>query len=100
MGDQEHSLQGSAAKSSQLGLHNLARLGIKRRERLVEQQDFRIDSECARHVDTLTHTARKLVRKMALEATELGQINEALRGRLRFRLGDAGQCQSRRRRSR
>ena len=46
----------------QLLLHELARLGVERGERLVHQQHGRIDGQRARDAHALPHAARELVR--------------------------------------
>ena len=61
----------------QLLLHELARLGVERRERLVHQQHGRVDGERPRDADALPHAARELVRVLALEAAQPGQLDEA-----------------------
>src|SRR4029077_2855 len=37
--------------------------GVERRERLIEQQDFRLDCECARQRNSLLLTPRQLMRE-------------------------------------
>src|SRR5689334_15469410 len=64
---------GSAIRRPQLEelvLHQLARLNVKRRKRLVHQQDFRIENEHLRKRNALAHPARELVRIPALEPDE------------------------------
>ena len=46
----------------QLVLHQLTRLDVERRERLVHQQDLGIEDQRLRERDALAHAARKLVR--------------------------------------
>ncbi len=79
MGDQEDGLAALAPDREQLGLHDFARLCVERGKGLVEQQDARIDCECARHVDALAHAARELVRVVALEASETRHGDEFFR---------------------
>ena len=51
-----------------------AHLGVERRQRLVEQQDGRLDGECAGQGDALLLAARQLVRVVA---DALGQSDQA-----------------------
>ena len=62
----------------QLGLHELARLGVERGERLVHQQHQRIGRQRPRQVDALLHAAGQLRRIVALEAGEPDQLDEML----------------------
>ena len=62
VGDEEDGLFGAVMDVQQLALQGLARLRIERAERLVHQQHFRIDCQCARYADALLHAARELVR--------------------------------------
>ena len=54
----------------QLVLHQLARLDVERGERLVHQQDLRIEDQHLRQRHALAHAARELVRIAVLEARE------------------------------
>ena len=57
-GDAEIALQ-----QFQFGLNGLAQIGVERAERLVEQQDIRLDDQAARERDALTLAPRQLVRQ-------------------------------------
>ena len=75
----------------QLGLHDLAGLRVERGERLVHQQDFRIDGERAGEIDALAHAAGELARVIVLEAfepDELEQLHGALAVGSADRAGD------------
>ena len=67
----------------QLVLHQLARLDVERRERLVHQQDLRVEDQHLRERDALPHSARQLVRVAVLEAREADARQPV--ARLRFR---------------
>ena len=93
MGDEQHGLAALLPDAQQLGLHDLAGLRVERGERLVHQQDFRIDRERAREVDALAHAAGKLARIVVLEAfepDELEQVERALALRGADAAGDLG----------
>ena len=57
----------------------LADLGVERAERLVEQQDARLDGERARQRDALALAAGQLRRIAVAERAELDQIEQASR---------------------
>ena len=67
----------------------LADLGIERAERLVEQQDARLDGERAGKRHALALAAGKLARIAVGQPLELDQIEQLLNARVDFRLGDA-----------
>src|SRR6185295_17101424 len=60
--DEERGLLVLLPDAEQLVAHRLASLRVERAERLVEQQDLRIDGERAGDADALPHAARQLVR--------------------------------------
>ena len=62
MRDHEAGLLGFADQPCDLILKRAARQRIKRRERLIHQQHFRIDGECAGNANALLHAAGKLCR--------------------------------------
>src|SRR5579871_1769371 len=66
MGDEQHGLASLLPDAHQLGLHDLAGLRIERGERLVHQENLRIDGERAGKVDALAHATGKLARIIAL----------------------------------
>jgi len=60
----------------QLELHEFARLGIERGERLVEQQQGRLHHQRTGDVDALAHAAGQLVRVMLGKAREPDQFEQ------------------------
>ena len=70
MGDEHHRAPLGRPQREQLVLHQLARLDVQRAERLVHEQDLRLDDEhlCKRH--SLAHPARELVRIAIAETRE------------------------------
>ena len=78
MRDEQDGLAGFLPDAQQLDLHQIAGLGIERRERLVHQQDVRIGGERAGETDALLHAARELVRVVPFEADEADHLDEPL----------------------
>ena len=76
MGDEHHGLALVRAlhELQQLLLQDFARLRVERGERLVHQQDRRIDGERAHQADALLHAAGELIGIVLLEAGEPDQI--------------------------
>ncbi len=68
VGDIDEGDAGAALQLLQLDPHALAQLGVEIGERLVEQQDLRLDHEAAGERDALLLAAGKLAREAALEA--------------------------------
>src|SRR6266702_1868124 len=64
MGDEQHSLLRLTPDAQELGLHDLACLGIERSKRLIHQEYVGADREGTGEINALSHAARKLVRKM------------------------------------
>src|SRR5438876_1120682 len=60
VGDEEHRLLAARPDARELGLHDLARLRVERRERLVHQQHLGIDGQGPGEVYPLPHAAREL----------------------------------------
>ena len=58
------------------------RLRVERGERLVHQQDLRIDRERAGEIDALAHAARKLAREIILEAGQADELQQVERAAL------------------
>src|SRR6266478_3004647 len=75
--DEEDGLPGFLPELEQLVLHDLARLHVERGERLVHQQDARIDDPALRHRDALAHAAGELMGETVLEAGETDAIDPA-----------------------
>ena len=65
---------GRSISLQQLLLQDLARLRVERGERLVHQQDRRVDRERAHEADALLHAARELIGIMPLEPGEADEI--------------------------
>src|SRR6185312_16708655 len=74
--DEQHRLAALVPDAQKLGLHDLAGLGVERREGRVHQQDLWIDRERACEIDALPHAARKLTRIITLEAAEPDQAQQ------------------------
>ena len=74
-----HRLAIRAPDAQQLRLHELARLRVERGERLVHEQDVRVDGQRAREVGALAHATRQLVRKVLFEPGQADQPNELVR---------------------
>ena len=64
---------------AQLDLHLLAQLLVERRERLVQQQDARLEHDRARQRHALPLAAGELVELRARQAPELDQLERAVR---------------------
>src|ERR1700747_3139901 len=60
MGDKNHRLARALPDCEQYRMHPASGQGIKRAERLVHEQNFRLDRECPRDLQSLTHAAGKL----------------------------------------
>src|SRR6185312_1268487 len=84
MGDEDHGLGGAPDDGEQLLMHERARLRVERPERLVHQQDRRLDRQRARDGDALLHAARELRRETVLEALEVDEVDQLLRALLAF----------------
>ena len=69
-------------------------LRVKRRERLVEQQELRLDRESARDIDALAHAARELVRIVLGKAAEPDEVDQRARALPALGLGEPP-CRSR-----
>ena len=63
-------LRFGAPELQQLVFHQLPRLDVERRERLVHEQDLRIEDQHLRERGALAHAARELVRVAVAEARE------------------------------
>src|SRR6266851_8250257 len=60
----------------QFGVQTITSKRVQRAERLVHQQDGRVDGQRPRDSDTLAHTSRKLVSEAALEAFKMHYFDE------------------------
>src|SRR5215472_5555196 len=76
MGHEQDRLAASFPDAHELRLHDLAGLRVERGERLVHQQDLRVDGERASEIDALAHAARELARMVVLEALEADELQE------------------------
>src|SRR5215469_1104617 len=94
MGDEDHGSARGGSDAQELVLHRLPGQRIKRRERLVHQQDRGRDRERAREVDALAHSAGELVRIVALKAGQADELDHRLRPRAGLRLADALQLEA------
>ncbi len=65
VGDIDEGDAGAALQALQLDAHLLAQLGVEIGQRLVEQEDFRLDHEAARERHALLLAAGQLVRDSA-----------------------------------
>ena len=82
--DKNHGLRRPLPDVQKLRLHQAAGLRIKRAERLVHQQDLRIEGEGAGDRGPLLHPAGQLRRIAVLEAGEPDHVDEGLRAPLAF----------------
>src|SRR5215472_2013580 len=89
MGYEQDGLAALLPDAHQLGLHDLAGLRVERRERLVHEENIRIDRKRAREVDALAHAAGELARMVALEAFEPDQLQQFERAAAGRRIGAA-----------
>ena len=82
-------LSSSRCRRSSLGLQLFAHDRVDRAERLVHQQDVRVDGEAAGHADALLLAAGELARvalgERAIEADDIHQLEGARAGRLALR---------------
>ena len=78
VGDVDEGDAGAALQLLELGAHALAQLGIEIGQRLVEQQDRRLDHQRARERDALLLAAGELVGIAALEPGEIDQRQRLL----------------------
>src|SRR5215510_3274342 len=78
VGDEQNGLAGLALDPQQLQLQDLARLRIERAERLIHEQNRRIDGERASEIDALLHTARQLVRELLAGGAEPDKLKQRL----------------------
>src|SRR5205823_5101940 len=71
---------------AELPPQRLAQLRVEVRERLVEEQDLRLDDERARHGDALLLSARQLIRLPVAEAGEPDELQRVVDLRRDLRL--------------
>src|SRR5262245_31210 len=80
MGDHNDGLAGCLPQAQQFVLHHLARKGVERAERLIEQEDLRIVGKRAGDRHALFHAARQLARKTVLKALQPDRADKPLDG--------------------
>ena len=80
---------GPVPDPQQLEVHPLAGHLVERAERLVHQQDRRVEGERAGDRDALLHAARELPRVVAGELAELDEVEHLARLGLALRLRPA-----------
>ena len=85
VGDEHDGFRRLREDVGDLALELLARDGVERPERLVEQQDAGVERERPREPDALLHAAGNLVRIVRGKAVELDELHEAFGARLAFR---------------
>ena len=68
----------------QVGAQRFGGQHVERRERLVHQQDFRLDDQRAGEADALAHAAGKLLRIGGFEAVETDDVDRLQRALARF----------------
>src|SRR5437016_2891715 len=78
VGDEQDRLAASFPDAHELRLHDLAGLRVERRERLVHQQNLRVDRQRTREIDPLAHAARELARMVIFESVEADELQELL----------------------
>src|SRR5690349_15736840 len=76
MGDEDHGCLGRLPDAEQLEVEPVARHLVKGAERLVHQDQRRLERESAGDRDPLLHAARELPRMVALEARQLDELEE------------------------
>src|ERR1700730_2167569 len=75
MGDKKNGLSGFMPQFQQLLLQQLPCLLVHRAERLVHQDDFRIERQCARKSDALPHPSTQLMREVIFKAAKINLRN-------------------------
>ena len=73
VGDIDEGDAGAALQALQFHAHLFAELGVEVRQRLVEQEDFRLDHEAPRQCHALLLAAGQLVRIALLQAGQIDQ---------------------------
>ena len=94
MRDEQHRFAVGRPQLEQLVFHELPRLHVERRERLVHQQQSRIEDQYLGQRDALAHAAGELVRIALLEAGEADAIEPLPRALFRFAAIDAREFQT------
>ena len=76
MGDEDHGLARALPDAQQFVLHEAAGLRVERAERLVHQEDARVDREGAGDRGALLHAARELRGVAVLEPGQSDEVDE------------------------
>src|SRR5438034_85985 len=76
VGDEQERRVGAVEDRAELALQPSSRQRVERAERLVHQQDTRLERQRARDRDTLLHAARELVRVAVDRGGRPGQLEE------------------------
>ncbi|ABA47860.1 200 kDa antigen p200, putative [Burkholderia pseudomallei 1710b] len=96
--DDQHRLDRHPAlrpQIEQIGAQRLGRQHVERGERLVHQEQRRIDDERAREAHALAHAARQLARVRVLEAVEADQVDRGERALAPLARADAERLEPR-----
>ena len=96
VGDEDGGEAEPALQAADLELHGLAQLAVERAERLVEQQQPRIEDDGAGERHALLLAARELARQALLVAREFDQRQRLGRPARDLRLGDVPHLQRKR----
>ena len=78
VGHEQHGLARFLPDAQQLDLHEVARLRVERRERLVHEQHVGIGGERARKADALLHAAGQFVRIVTFETRKPDHHDQSL----------------------
>ena len=89
VGDEDDGLVQQRLQAQELVLHLAADQRIERRERLVEEPEFRLDGERAGDADALLLAAGQLARVVVLAALQADQLDDLARPRSRVAAVDA-----------
>src|SRR5260370_31634612 len=87
VGDEDHGFARFLPDGEQLALHQAAGLCVEGAERLIHQQDARVECERSGDGDALFHAARELRRITLLKPREADEIDKGLRPRLTLLAG-------------
>src|SRR6266581_397937 len=87
MSNEEHALLALHTERLQVESHLLARQCVQRAKGLVHQQDVRVVNEGTAKRNALPHPTGQLIRVLALETGEADRLEQLLRTRNEFRLG-------------
>src|SRR5581483_11324535 len=94
MGDEHNGLAVGGPELEKLVLHELAGLDVERGERLVHQDELRVEDERLRERDALSHPARELMRIAVAETAEAHALQPILRPLERLLPFDAAELEA------